>query len=59
MSPPSNAKYRKMTVIISNIFWGKNLQKWDFFFIWKKNQNKIAALDFLEQIFKRPFDFNF
>ena len=25
----------------------------------KKNQNKIAALDFLEQIFKRPFDFNF
>ena len=59
MSPPSNAKYRKMTVIISNIFWGK-IQKNEIFLSFeKKNQNKIAALDFLEQIFKRPFDFNF
>ena len=41
------------------IFFGEKFRKMRFFFPLKKNQNKIAALDFLEQIFKRPFDFNF
>ena len=53
---PNTEKWLSLFLII---FWGKNVQKWDFSIIWKKNQNKIAALDFLEQIFKRPFDFNF